>query len=157
MQCYNSIIFHLLKYLSWNFITSTRFVHSNPKVYLTSHSRMSGSKWVTTPSWLSQSLRPLLYSSSVYSCHLFLIYSASVRYLRFLSFILSIFASNIPLVSLIFLDISLVFPILLFPSISLHGSLKAFLSLLAILWISAFSWVYLSLSPLLFTSLLSYL
>ena len=49
----------------------------------------------------------------------------------------------------------LVFPILLFPSISLHWSVrKAFLSLLAILWNSAFKWVYLSLSPLLFTSLL---
>ena len=43
----------------------------------------------------------------------------------------------------------LVFPILLFSSISLHCSLrKAFLSLLAILWNSAFKWVYLSFSPL---------
>ena len=40
----------------------------------------------------------------------------------------------------------LVFPILLLSSISLHCSLKkAFLSLLAILWNSAFSWVYISL------------
>ena len=38
----------------------------------------------------------------------------------------------------------LVFPILLFSSISLHWSLrKAFLSLLAILWKSAFRWAYL--------------
>ena len=59
------------------------------------------------------------------------------------------------LVSLIFLNRSLVFPILLFSSISLHCSLKkAFLSLLAILWNSAFSWVYISLLPLPFTSLL---
>ena len=44
---------------------------------------------------------------------------------------------------------SLVFPILLFSSISLHWSLRrAFLSLLAICWNSAFKWVYLSLSPL---------
>ena len=50
-----------------------------PKAHLTSHSRMSGSRWVTTPLWLSGSLRPLMYSSSVYSCHLFLISSASVR------------------------------------------------------------------------------
>ena len=42
-----------------------------PKAHLTTHSRMSGSTWVTTPSWLSRSLRPFLYSSSVYSCHLF--------------------------------------------------------------------------------------
>ena len=39
--------------------------------------------------------------------------------------------------------LSLVFPILLFSSISLHWSQrKAFLSLLAILWNSAFKWVY---------------
>ena len=59
------------------------------------------------------------------------------------------------LVSLIFLNRSLVFPILLFSSASLHWSLrKAFLSLLAILWNSAFRWEYLSFSPLLFASLL---
>ena len=59
------------------------------------------------------------------------------------------------LVSLVFLRSS-VFPILLFSSISMHCSLrKAFLSLLAILWNSAFRWVYLSFSPLPFTSLLS--
>ena len=39
---------------------------------LTSHSRMSGSRWVITPLWLSGSWRYFLYSSSVYSCHLFL-------------------------------------------------------------------------------------
>ena len=44
-----------------------------------------------------------LYSSSVYSCHLFLISSASVRFIPFLSFLVPIFAWNIPLVSLIFL------------------------------------------------------
>ena len=46
-------------------------------------------------------------------------------------------------------------PILLFSSISLHWSpRKAFLSLLAILWNSAFKWVYLSFSPLPLASLL---
>ena len=41
-----------------------------------------------------------------------------------------------------------------FPSISLHWSLrKAFLSLLAILWNSAFRCLYLSFSPLLFTAI----
>ena len=69
----------------------------------------------------------------------------------FLSFIEPIFAWNVPWVSLIFLKRSRVFPILLFSSISLHWSLrKAFLSLLAILWNSAFKWEYLSFSPLLF-------
>ena len=78
----------------------------------------------------------------------------SIRSIQFLSFIEPIFAWKIPLVSLIFLKRSLVFPILLFSSISLHWSLKAFLSLLAILWSPSFKWVYLSFSPLLFTSLL---
>ena len=48
-----------------------------PKIHLTSHCRVSGSRWVTTPSWLSSSLRPFLYSSSMYSCHLFIISSSS--------------------------------------------------------------------------------
>ena len=42
-----------------------------PEAHLTSHSRMSGSEWETTPLWLSGSLRSFLYSSSVYSFHLF--------------------------------------------------------------------------------------
>ena len=80
----------------------------------------------------------------------------SVRSLPLLSFIMPILAWNVPLISPIFLKISLVFPVLLFSSISLHCSFnKAFLSLLAILWNSTFSWVYLSLSPLPFASLLS--
>ena len=117
------------------------FVVMFPKAYLTSHSRMSGSRWIITPWWLSGSWRSFLYSASVYSCHLFLISSASVSSLPFLSFIEPIFVWNVPLVSLIFLKRSLVFPVLLFSSISLHWSLrKAFLSLLAILWNAAFKW-----------------
>ena len=50
-----------------------------PKAHLTSHSRMPGSRWVITSSWLYGSWRSFLYSSSVYSCHLFLISSVSVR------------------------------------------------------------------------------
>ena len=126
-----------------------------PKAHLTSHSRMSGSRWVITPSWLSGSWRSFLYGFSVYSCYLFLTSSAFVRSLPFLSLIVPIFAWKVLLVSLIFLKRSVVFPILLFFSISLHWLLrKAFLSLLVILWNSAFKWVYLSFSPLPFTSLL---
>ena len=128
------------------------FVAMLPKAHLTSH---SGSRWVITPLWVSGSLRPVLYSFSVYSCHLFSISYASVRYIRFLSFIVPIFEWNFPLVSSIFLKTSLVFPILMLSSISLHCSLKkAFLSPLAILWNSAFSWGYLYFSPLPFASLL---
>ena len=94
-------------------------------------------------------MKIFFYSSSVYSCHLFLRSSASVRSIPFMSFIVPIFAWNVPLVSLIFLKRSLVFPILLFSSISLHWSLrKAFSSLLAILWNSTLRWVYLSFFPL---------
>ena len=46
-----------------------------PKAHLTLHSRMSGSRWVITPLWLSGLLRSFLYSSFVYSCHLFFISS----------------------------------------------------------------------------------
>ena len=48
------------------------FITMLPKTHLTSHSRMSGSRWVITPSRLSGSRRYFLYSSSVYPCHLFL-------------------------------------------------------------------------------------
>ena len=91
------------------------FIVMVPKAHLTSHSRMSGSSPVIIPSWLSGSLRYFLYSSSVYSCHLFLTSSASVRSLPFLSFIVPIFAWKFPLVSLIFLQRSLVFPFYCFP------------------------------------------
>ena len=75
------------------------FIVMLPKAHLTLHSRMSGSRWVITPSWLSGSWRSFLYSSSVYSYHLFLISSTSVRSIPFLSFIVPIFAWNVPLVS----------------------------------------------------------
>ena len=116
---------------------------------------MFGSRWVITPPWLSGSWRSFLYNSSVYSYNLFLISSASVRSIPFMSFIEPIFAWNVRLVSLIFFKSSLVFPILLFSFISLHWLLrKAFLSFLAILRNSAFKWVYLSFSPLLFACFL---
>ena len=43
------------------------------KTHLTLHYRMTGSRWVIIPSWSSGSWRSFLYSSSVYSYHLFLI------------------------------------------------------------------------------------
>ena len=52
------------------------FIVMLPKARLTSHSRMFDSRWAITPSWLSESWRSFLYSSSVYSCPLFLISSA---------------------------------------------------------------------------------
>ena len=79
------------------------FVVLLPKAHLTLHSRMSGSKWVITPlitqilyyhhpdnTMIIWVMKIFLYSSSVYSCHLFLISSASVRSIPFLSFIVPI-------------------------------------------------------------------
>ena len=150
---------------SWNSSTGfpspllALFVIMLPWAHLTLHSRMSGSRLVITQSLISGSWRSFLYSYSVYSCHLFLISCASVSSIPFLSFIMPIFAWNVPLVTLIFLKKSLVFPNVLFSSISFYWSLrKAFLSLLAILWNSAFKWAYLSFSfAFHFPSFLSYL
>ena len=61
----------------------TLFVVMLSKAHLTSHSRMSGSRWLITPSWLTGLWRSFLYRSSVYSCHLFLISSASVTSYHF--------------------------------------------------------------------------
>ena len=58
------------------------FVVMLPKAHLTLHSRISGSRWVITPSWLSGSWRPFLYSS-VYSCHLFFFYLFIYLFLNF--------------------------------------------------------------------------
>ena len=65
-----------------------------PKAHLTSHSRISSSRWVITSLWLSGSWRSFLYSSSVYSCHLFLISSASVLYWAHLCMKCSLSISN---------------------------------------------------------------
>ena len=73
-----------------------------PKAHLISHSRMFGSRWVI---WVIQTF---LYRCPVYSCHLFLISFPPVRSVLFLSFIVPIFAWNIPLIFLIFLKKSLV-------------------------------------------------
>ena len=58
VQHFNSTIFQ-----DWNSsagilsLPLAVFIVMLPKAHLTSHSRISGSRWVTTPSWLSGSLR----------------------------------------------------------------------------------------------------
>ena len=110
------------------------FVVMPPTAHLTSHSGMSACRWET------------------YSCHLFLISSASVRSLPFLPFTVPILAWSIPLISPVFLKRSLVF---LFSSVSLHVHLKrpSYLSLLFSGTLHPL--LCLSLFPLHFTSLLS--
>ena len=87
-------------FMIWNSSTGipspplTLFIVMLSKAQFTSHSRMYGSRWVIIPSWLSGSWSSFWYGSSVYSRHLFLISSASVRSIPFLSFIVPIFASQ---------------------------------------------------------------
>ena len=72
-----------------------------------------------------------------------------------MSFTVPIFGQNFPLIAPIFLKRSLILPLQLFSSSFIHcSSKKAFFSLCAVLWKLVFSWLYLSISPLLFTSLL---
>ena len=92
--------FTALSFRIWNSSTGipspplALFVVMLPKTHLTLYSRMSASRWVITPLWLSVSWRSLLYSS-VYSCYL-LISSTSIRSISFLSFIVPIFAWKFP-------------------------------------------------------------
>ena len=87
------------------------FIVMLPKAHLTSHSRMSGSRWWPHHrGYLSHEFFFLIYISSVCSYHLFLISSASVRSKPFLCFVMPIFGWKVPLVSVIFLKCSLVCP-----------------------------------------------
>jgi len=91
----------------------------------------------------------------VLSCHLFLISSASVRSLTFLSFIVPIFAWSVPLVSPLFLKRSIFFTILLYnPLILVLFTYEDFLISPCYSLEVCINWVYLSLSPLPFTSLI---
>ena len=100
------------------------FIVMLPKAHLTSHSRMSGSRWVTTPSWLSGSWRSFLHSSSVYLCYLFLISSASVRSIPFLSFIVSHLCMKFSLGISNFLEEISSLPHSIVSSVSLHWTLR---------------------------------
>ena len=83
--------------------------------------------WNSAFKWVYLSFSRLLFASLLYCAYLFIKYS------------LGIFN---------FLKRSLVFPILLFSSVSLHCSpLEGFLTLLDILWNSAFRLVYISFYP----------
>jgi len=106
------------------------------------------------------------YFKAVYCHHAYLTFMQSAVLCLVACYVwlfVTIFAWNFPLVSLNFLKRLRLFSILclsLFLCIVQHCSLciKAFFSLLASLWNSAFRWVYLAFPPLPFTSLLfSYL
>ena len=124
------------------------FILILPKAHLTLQSTMSGYRWVDIPSWLSGSLRPFsVFLPSL--LNLFCFY----EFLLFLSFILLILPWNVSLIALIFLNLSS-FPFCCFPLFLCIFHLT-FLFLFALLWNSAFSWIYLSLA-FHFSSFLSY-
>ena len=106
---------------------------------------MSTSSCVATPLWLSGAQRPCLYSYSVYSCHIFSIFSASIRFLLFLFW-------RYPYISPITWRDLWSFPFCSFP---------LFLCIVQLwrpsyfLLLPGFKWVHLSLSPLPFVPLLS--
>jgi len=93
----------------------------------------------------------------MYSFHLFLIFSASTRSLTiFIHYCAHLWAECSLDVANFPEEISSLSPFVGFFPVIKHCSLKKdFLSLPAILWNSAFNWMYLSLSPLLFASLCS--
>ena len=148
-------VFQICRHIEWSTFTasssriwssSTRipspplalFIVMLSKAQLTSHSRISGSRWVITPSWLSWLWRSFLYSSSVYSFHLLTISSFNV----------CIFCMKISLGISNFLELisSLshsIFFLCFFALVTEEG----FLFSLAILRNSAFKWVYLYRPP----------
>ena len=85
-SCGHCWVFQICWHIEWSTFTASSFRIWNsstgipsplalfvvmlPKAHLTLHSRMSDSRWMITPLWLSGSWRSFLYSSSVYSCHL---------------------------------------------------------------------------------------
>ena len=118
-SCGHGWVFQIFWHIEWSTLTASSFRTWNslagipspplalfivmlPKAHISLHSRMSSSRWVMMLSWLSGSWSSFLYSSSVYSCHLFLIPSAFFRSILLCPFIVPIFAWNVPLVSLIF-------------------------------------------------------
>ena len=91
----------------------------------------------------------------MYCCHCFLISSASVRSIPFLSFIVPIFAWNGPLaISNLLEEISSLSHSVVFLYFFALITEEAVLSLLAIPWNSPFKWVSLSFSPLPLASLI---
>ena len=124
-SCGHCWVFQICWHIEWNTLTASSFriwnsstgIPSPPLALLVV--MLSKPTWLHIPGCLALDewshhrdylgCKDLfLYNSSVYSCHLFSISSAYVMSISFLSFIEPIFAWNIPLVSLIFLKISLV-------------------------------------------------
>ena len=151
VQHFHSIIFKDFKYSAGILPPPLAlFVVMLPKAHLTLHFRRSGSRWVITPLWLS--------GSDDLFCTVLCILATSSQYLvlllgpyHFCPLLSPSLHEMFPWY-LIFLKGSLVFPILLFSSISLLCSLRR-LSYLSLLFGTLHSDEYISFSPLPFASL----
>ena len=128
-----------------------------PKAHLTLHFRMSSSRWVITPLWLS-GYEDLFVQVFCVFCHLFLT-SASIRSIPFLSFIVPIFAWNVPSVSLSFWRDLSSFPFYCFPLFLCtdHWGRLSYLSSLFLEFCLQMGIPFLCLFPFHFSSFLSYL
>ena len=106
-----------------------------------------------TPLWLSGSWRSFLYSSSMYSCHTFLNLLLLLGPYHFCPLLSPSFMKCSLGISNFLEEISSLSHSIVFLYFFVLSLRKAFLSFLAILWNSAFRYLYLSFSPLLFASL----
>ena len=77
-SCGHCWVFQICWHIECSTYTASSFRIWNSSTGIPSSPKMAGSSWVITPSWLSGSIRSFFYSSSMYSCHLFIIYSAYV-------------------------------------------------------------------------------
>ena len=123
VQHFHSISFQDLKWLNSNSITSTSFVRSD--AFLGPLDFTFQDVWLQ----VSDHTIVIIWVMKIFFAQFFCIFLSPLlnifcfsRSIPFLSFIDPIFAWNVSLVSLIFLKRSLVFPSLLFSSISLHWS-----------------------------------
>ena len=132
-SCVHCWVFHICSHIECNTLMASSFmvlncstgIPSHPLALLTAVLPKAHQTVTLQHVWLWHRHSNLvhldvLYSSSMYSFHLFLISSASTKSLPFISFIVPIFGQNLPLISPILLKRSLVFPLLLFSSIFIH-------------------------------------
>ena len=130
------------------------FIMMFPKAHLTLHSRMSGSRWVITLLWLSGLWRSFFLYSSVYFCHLFLISLFLLGLYHFVLYCAHLCMKCSLCISNFLEEISSLFHSVIFLYFFALISEEGFLTTPCCLWNSAFIWVYLSSSPLLFAPLL---
>ena len=130
------------------------FIVMLPKVHLSSHSRMSDSRWVIIPSWLSVSWRSFLYSSVILATsseYLLLLLGPYI----FCPLLCSSLQKCPPGISNFLEESSSLSHSIAFLYFFALITKEGFLISPCYSWNSAFKWVYLSFSPLPLVSLFS--